>query len=271
MMGWHKFKTAAVWMLSLATAGGAALGVLQDEPRRFERGLSGEIVAVSESPRTVTIELEEFGTLLNLDVAEAVDVQWAFASASYRDLRAGQFVSLRLADDHRTVNEVHVRGEIREGEITRVDPAGRLTITPDDDDDSPPVQVELSPDAILRIGGLPATITDLQPGMDVPLELGHDGRLVHAIETGALEETLSSGRIVAVDVARRFAVVAVETEDEQLIERTWAVDPQAIIALDGRPATVDQLPPQGETQFRTTPDGAVIRAIEAQSPEPDDD
>ena len=60
----------AACVLSVLTAGTIAYGMLQDEPTRFEQGLRGQIVAVNAgNPSTVTIALEDFGALLNLDVS----------------------------------------------------------------------------------------------------------------------------------------------------------------------------------------------------------
>ncbi|MFO0999446.1 MAG: hypothetical protein U0936_03850 [Planctomycetaceae bacterium] len=57
---------------------------------------------------SITIQLEEFDTLLNLDVSQDVKVWKACESSGLSSVKPGQFASLRLASDHRTVNEIHV-------------------------------------------------------------------------------------------------------------------------------------------------------------------
>lgn len=155
-------------------------------------------------PLTVTISLEEFGTLLNLDVSSLAKVWTAFEQGQLTDLKEGQYVSLRLGNDHRTVSEIHVQGVMREVSITSITADGKLTVseTTDDDDQNGTEnlrEVELAADAILRIGGLPAKRNELKAGMQVPLEFGRDGKLVHAIEAEAAEQLMISGEILEVN------------------------------------------------------------------------
>ena len=90
MMGFEKLKIVAACLVSLLTAGTIAYGMLQDEPTRFEKGLRGQIVAVNAGkPSTVTISLEEFGTLLNLDVSGQAKVWTAFEVGQLADLKEG--------------------------------------------------------------------------------------------------------------------------------------------------------------------------------------
>jgi hypothetical protein len=49
MLGFEKLKVAAIALVSLVTAGSLAFGVLEDEPLRFEQGLRGEIVTVTDA------------------------------------------------------------------------------------------------------------------------------------------------------------------------------------------------------------------------------
>ena len=202
MMGWQKLKCISVCIASVLTAGGIAFGMLQDEPTRFEKGLRGDIVAVNfGKPTTVTISVDEFGTLLNLDVSAEAKVRTAFESGRLADLKEGQFVSLRLGDDHRTVNEIHIQGHERHALIKSVADSGKITIVEDDDDDDEgdgkPTEVELAPDAILRVGDLPATRGDLKPGMEVLLEFGRNGKLVNAIEVETDDDLVIVGELLA--------------------------------------------------------------------------
>jgi RNA polymerase sigma factor (sigma-70 family) len=90
MMGLEKMKYISICIVSLLTAGGIAYGMLQDEPTRFEKGLRGNIVAVNVGkPATVTISLEGFDTLLNLDVSSSAKVWTAFEVGQFSDLKEG--------------------------------------------------------------------------------------------------------------------------------------------------------------------------------------
>ena len=129
MMGFEKLKYACIWAVSVLTASGIAFGMLQDEPTRFEKGLRGQVVAVNAGqPRTVTIALEECGTLLNLDLSAQAKVWTAYEAGQLADVTGGQYVSVKLGDDHRTVNEIHVQGKLREASIKSVGASGNIIV-----------------------------------------------------------------------------------------------------------------------------------------------
>lgn len=278
MMGFEKMKLVAACVVSLLTAGTIAYGMLQDEPTRFEKGLRGQVVAVSaagagKSP-TVTIALDEFGTLLNLDVSGQAKVWTAFEAGQLADLKEGQYVSLRLGNDHRTVNEIHVQGQIREASIKSIAASGKITIVNEEDDDGggKPVEVELAADAILRIGGLPATRRDLKPGMQVPLEFGRDGKLVNAIEAEAAENSVIDGELIEVDAnGDKLVFGREENDDGQPVQQSFAITAETIITLDGKPAKLSDLKRGASITLRLADDGHSIRAIKATNPEPDGD
>jgi len=276
MMGLEKLKCIVVCVASLLTAGGIAFGMLQDEPTRFEKGLRGHIVAVNASePPTVTISLEEFGTLLNLDMSPQAKVWTAFEAGQLADLRRGQYVSLRLANDHRTVNEIHVQGQLREASIKSVAASGKVTIIEGDDEEgeNQPMEVELAPDAILRIGGLPATRADLKPGMHVPLEFSRNGKIVNAIEAEAPEKTLIAGQILEVDAnGSKISIGLDDGDDGQLVRISVFVTAETIISLDGKAAKLADLKVGSSILLRVSDDGhSSVQAIKATSLEPDDD
>ena len=275
MMGFEKLKYATTWIVTFLMAGGIAFGMLRDEPTRFEKGLRGQVVAVNaDKPTTVTIALEEFGTLLNLDVSTQANVWTAFEAGRLADLKAGQFVSLRLGDDHRTVSEIHIQGQVREASIKSVTATGKIVVVEGDDDEGggKPMEVELAPDAILRIGGLPANRSDLKPGMQVPLEFGRDGKLVNAIEAEAAENVLIDGELLEVDANGNTLVFGREDNDEgQPTQQSFAITADTIITLDGKPATLSDLKRGSSLKLRMSDDGHAIRAIKAGSPEAEED
>jgi RNA polymerase sigma factor (sigma-70 family) len=275
MMGLQKLKCVSVCLASLLTAGGIAFGMLQDEPTRFEKGVCGDIVAVNlGKPTTVTISLDEFGTLLNLDVSPQAKVWTAFESGQLADLKKGQFASLRLGEDHRTVNEIHVQGQMREASIKSVAASGKITLVEDDDDEGADkrTEIELATDAILRIGGIPATRGDLKPGMEVPLEFGRDGKLVNAIEAEAAERSVIEGELLEADAnASKINVYREEGPEGQPIQQSFAITADTIIWLDSKAAKLADLKPFSSILLRLSDDGHAVRAIKATSPEPDDD
>lgn len=130
MMGFEKLKQLAVSAVSFLTAVGIAFGILRDEPTRFEKGLRGQVVAVNTGKAsTVTISLEEFGTLLNLGAngnnldfnRDNEDNQPTWRSfaitaetivildgkpAKLVDLKRGSSLKLRLSDDGHAIRAI---------------------------------------------------------------------------------------------------------------------------------------------------------------------
>jgi RNA polymerase sigma factor (sigma-70 family) len=270
MMSFEKIKMCLIAVLSFVTVGGLAYGMLHDAPDRFERGLRGTIVELrsSASVPNLTIHLDEFDTPVNLDLASDARVWLAFESRQLHDLKPGQFVSLRLGDDHRTIREIHVRGDQRHFAIQSIDRSGRIRVV-EADDDGPagdPVELKLAEDAILRIGGLPATREEFPPGTTVPMELSADGSTVNAIEAEADEKQLIFGTIVKTDPVSNSLTVSWEREDDQLVEQSFPFSKNAIILLDGKPATLASIPPGSSIQLRLQPDGATIQSLRSTSP-----
>jgi RNA polymerase sigma factor (sigma-70 family) len=273
VMGMHKLVMTGGCLLSLITASMLVYGSLRDDPQRFQRGLCGQVVELRQDASTtsITIVVEGFETLLNLDVEPEVQVWTAFQADKLDSVRAGQRVSLRLAADHRTVREIHVEGRRGEGIIRNVSPNGTLTLQADDDDDSAKDEtVRVAPDAILRIGQLSATLEDFHPGMEVPLEFGPDGATVNAIEVEASQGSLVDGKIAALDA--KSGVIHLQ-RDSGVSDGSppggYQVTPRTLMLLDGRPAEISELRPDAVIRMRLSADGRSVRALHAQTPSGD--
>lgn len=274
-MAWEKMKYAAFWCLTLAATGGVAFGVLRDDPQRLEQGLRGHVVEVVRTGerRTVTVRLDEFEALLSLDVAPAAQVWNAYESRDFNDVRVGQYVALRLADDHRTVRELHIVGERFEVRIDAVAPDGAWDVTQTEHDDDLPAprhKFALAAGAILRIGGLPARREDFRPGMIVPLELAADGRTIHAVEAEAEPGALMEGEVVRVDVAEGAAgtvVVTGEDADDAAFERRLPLAAGAMLLIDGKVSELSGLREGAKIRLRLTADRRSIGALQATNPE----
>lgn len=272
IMGLEKLKYATAWVLVFLTAGSIAFGMLQDEPKRFEKGLRGRVVAVDTGKHsTMTIALEEFDTFLNLDLSAQAEVWIAFEKGTLEDLKQGQFVSMRLAGDHRTVNQIHVQGPMREASIKSVAASGKIVLTDGDDDfekGNNSIDVEIAPDAILRIGGLPANLSDLKQGMEVPLEFDRGGRRINAIEVEAPENMLIEGELRELDrEGGRLVLRREDNDDGQAIEESLTVTDDTIILVDGKRALLVDIKRGAWLKLRLSDDLRSIRVISAISAE----
>lgn len=280
MMGLEKIKAAAVCVISLFMVGTVAYGMLQDDPQRFEKGLRGHVVSMSEStnPTALTIDLDEFGSLLSLDISPDAKVWTAFETGGLSDVKPGRYVSLRLGDDHRTVREIHVLGEQREVSIRTVGASGTITaVVADDEDDEEerPVQAplrafQLAPDAIVRIGGVPAYPDELKPGMVVPLEFSRDGKTVNAIEVEGAPGQLVEGEIVSIDAGASVVHLRTELDGDETAVLILKLPPDSLILLDRRPARPADLRPGCDVVARLDEAKTAIRALRATSPEADE-
>lgn len=275
MMGLEKLKSLAICLVSLLTVGGIALGMLQDNPQRFEKGLRGRVIAVNQGrPQTITVMLDEFNTALSLDVAASAKVWVAFESSSFQSVVEGQYVSVHLGDDHRTVNDVHVLGSQREVAIQSIAPSGAMMVVPvvDDDDEeavAKPEEVRLAQDAILRIGGLPANRNDLRPGMRVPLEMSGNGNLVNAIEADT--ELMITAQLLHVDVLGETIRVRIEEDEEPASELSLKVLPDTSMTVEGKPVKLADLKPGSEVVIRLSEGRDLVRAMRATMPDDEGD
>ena len=137
---------------------------------------------------------------------------------------------------------------------------------------SNPMEVELAPDAILRIGGLPATRGDLKPRMQIPLEFGRDGKLVNAIEVEAAENTFIEGELLEVDAnGSKLGYGRDDNDEGQPVQHSFTITAETIITLDGQPAKLADLKQRSSLVLRLYDDGFTVRAIKAISSEADDD
>lgn len=279
MMAWEKCTSLVICLASIFTAGTIAYGMLQDDPQRFDKGLRGEVVAVALNGKAPNVTVKLDGeVLLNLDVDPQAKVWTAFEPGRLEDLRTERMVSLRLGTDHRTVTEIHMLGAQREVTLKSIEPSGRITAIEgedeeDDEGQRPPVQeFQLAPNAIVRINGLPATKDDLKPGMRIPLEFSNDGKKVNAVETDGDQALVRNGQIVAVLSAENQLKVRVWGDDlpDEGAEMTYAIAPNSILLLDGKPAKLADLPPRGEINLRLDESQQVIRALKASTPEPEE-
>jgi hypothetical protein len=129
----------------------------------------------------------------------------------------------------------------------------------------------LAPDAILRIGGLPATREDFSSGMEVPLELADDGKTIHAIEADADPQTIIMGSVVVIDAVAGTVIVETEDDNDTLIKVPLTIDVKAVIEVYGKRSELGSVRPGSEVILRTTTDRSTVRAMRATSPEKDDD
>ena len=301
MLGIEKLKIIIVALITIVTAGSLAYGVLRDDPQRFERGLRGEIVTLTNGStgRTVTVKLDDYDTLLNLDISKDAKVSIAYEGGKLEDLKEGQFVSLRLGPDHRVVDEIHVRGEQKEVVVTAVDASGKITATPADAEEEedengnkkpiPTTQFTLADGAIFRLGGLPAALADIKPGMKIPIELSPAGDKVNAVEVDIEDNLLKRGEVVQVD-GRTIKIRTDGDEDppsqdengndltdeqrQAIAIRTahpFTIAPEAKIQLDNKPAGLSDIKPGSEITFRLDEEGGTVaKAVKATTPPKDE-
>lgn len=266
LMGLQKASVMVALLLTLVSGGSLAYGFLHDNPKRFEEGLRGRLVRLATShPSSLTIELDEYKALIDLDISSEAKVWIAYEATTLETLKIGQNLAVKLGSDNRTIEEIHAQGFVREATIEEVNDAGRITIEADDDDpESKPQTIEISPEAIVRIGGLPASQEDLRPGMSVPLEFGHAGIAVHAIETQADDTEIFEGELSAIDLLKKEIVLTTENEDDQVIQRVLRVDNSALLSSGGSPMQIDDLKLGCKLKLRLDETGRSIRALKAE-------
>ncbi len=126
------------------------------------------------------------------------------------------------------------------------------------------------PDAIVRIGGLPASRDDLKPGMRVPLEFGRDEGRVNAVEAEADDKSLRWGELISFDEKTGKLVLRGEGDNDQPIDYSLTMSAETLILLDNKPALPADLKPGAQLLLRLG-EGNTIRALKATSPEPEEE
>jgi RNA polymerase sigma factor (sigma-70 family) len=273
VLGMQKLAMALTLFLSLVTGGSLVYGFLQDNPTRFESGLRGTIVQIDNEQNTsVTLELDEYGTLLNLDLSKDAKVWIAYEESTRDKLRVGQFIAVKLDADHRTIKEIHGQGTVREVTIKSVSNPGLLVVEGDDDNpESIPEMIELAPETILRIGGMNASLDELKPGMTVPLEFGSEGESVHAIETEAESSQILEGELQAIDLSTKELILSTETEDDRIVDRRLKIEPSIVARSMGKIIPLEDLRKGCCMKIRLDDDGKTIKGMNVEFPEADDD
>lgn len=277
-----KFYGTAAAILAIAAT---AFAMIVDSPDRFEKGIRGHIEVIDSTGARphVTIKLDEFDVPLDLDLAPNVKVTHAFEPGKVTNLAAGTYIGVKLGPDHRTVQEIHALGQTYEVTFEGVGGNGQFNqfagvsertlrvLIDDEEGDAAKRSFELSPQAIIRIGGLPARREQLQKGMRARLELGHNSKLVNYVEVEVDEGQVVDGQITEVDVGARSFKATVEMNDAE-VEALYMVDGDTIIHLGRTPAKFSELKPGGQFRLRFAPGQSTkIGALVVQPAEPEEE
>jgi len=278
MYAFAKLKTSLLACASVALVAGLAFGMLVETPGRFEKGLLGKIEAIDRTanPPRILIDLDELNTRLSLDADPKAKVFLAYEQGGLDLLNVGQYVSLRLGEDHRTVKEIHARGKTHHIKIVFVLSDKIVGEIDDDDDDdennAAPKKVEfaLAKDPILAVGNLPARVDQLNAGLKVRIEIGKDGRTVHAITGDIGEDRRMEGRIVEIDLAGKGLKVSLEKDDVE-VEMWVKMIASPIVRIDGKTAAAADLRPNSHYRARLTADGVAIESLSVENRKDDND
>lgn len=208
-----KWMSAGIASAILVTT--AAYGWIIDQPDRFEKSIRGFVQAVDReaTPARLVLLLEEFDVPLSLDIDPTVSVREAFSESQLDGIKPGTYVGVKLRDDHRTIGEIHALGKTLEvavvgvsgfgvsGSPSNAGTARTLTVRVDGDEefDSGREKVlELADQAILRVGGLPAHLSHLHPGLTGRIEFGPKSDRIHCVELEASPLQVVEGIIIDV-------------------------------------------------------------------------
>ncbi len=267
--GLQKVAVAVVLFLSLITGGTVAYGFLHDNPRRFDIGLRGHIVRIDHGNQpSLTIELDEYHASLNLDIASHAKVWIAYEQASIDSLKEGQFVAVQLDNDNRTIKEIHAQGQVREATIRAVGEGDSLVVESDDDvENSQPGELRLSPETIVRIGGMPASRDELRPGMSVPVEFGKDGEIVHAIEIEVEGDSKQfiNGELLSIDSQDNRLTLLIDDETDIPMQQEFRIDEAVAVVADGEKIRLQELHKGSMLKLRLASDEPIVRSIRVES------
>jgi len=235
-----KLKLYAFSSLTALVLAITAYGLIQDTGERFEKRLRGYIQSIgSNSGSThVTILLDDTEVLLNLDVAKDVVVYQAYQKTSFERLKSGMYIGVKLGKDQRTIQDIQALGHTIEGTLVRRTgslesgvSAIKFTVRLEEGENEVERELMLAKGAILRIGGMQASVRHLDLGLSGTFEFGPKGDLIHCIELSAESEQMIEGHVKSFDVQSKSLTVMIDIEDvwsERKFE--FAADP--ILRID---------------------------------------
>jgi len=239
-----KLKLYAFSCLTALVLAITAYGLIRDTGERFEKKLRGYIQSIgSNSGSTnVTILLDDCEVLLNLDVAKDVVVHQAYQKTSFEQLKLGMYIGVKLGKDHRTIQDIQALGHTIEGTLVRrtgsLENGGSATkfaVRFEEGERDVEREFTLASGAILRIGGMQASVRHLDLGLSGTFEFGPKGDLIHCIKLSAEPEQMIDGHVKSFDAQRKSLTVMIDIEDvwyERKFE--FAADP--ILRIDSEVA-----------------------------------
>ena len=146
---------------------------------------------------------------------------------------------------------------------------GDLLVVESDDDveNSQPGELRLSPETIVRIGGMPASRDELRPGMSVPVEFGKDGEIVHAIEIEVEGDSKQfiHGELFSIDAQNNKLTLLIDDETDIPKQREFQLDQAVAVVVDGAKAPLQELRKGSKLKLRLASDKPVVRSIRVES------
>ena len=267
-MFYEKFRIAALFLVSLFTIGTAASVMLADTPDRFASGVRGHVtkVDVAKTPHTVTIRLDEQEVEINFDVQAEAKVVYAYEQAKLADLDKDTYVSLRLADDRRTVVEIQARGRVQHGRIEAIDLTQRkITIATEDEADEEQLKsltYSIAGDAQARIDERVGLVEDFEAGMPVVLEFSKQKPIVTGIEGEWSRDGDVRGAVLKVDEANQMLTLQTEIEDND-VEMAIPLTTATKVTINGAPGKLADLRRGSEVVLRLSSDRKAVAALRA--------
>jgi Cu/Ag efflux protein CusF len=207
------------------------------EVKAEDARVRGEIRAVDLSNRTVAIHTRRGATVV-LNTNESTVITRNGGPARLNDLRQGDGVEAGFDTETLLATQIVARGEVVshevriEGVVEAVDTeASTLTIFPRE---GAAVTLHVSPNTQITLDGRPARLGDLLRGF--PVGASYNDANFEALRIAA--EGLSEVRGIVRDVGLAQGTLTIAVGDRTL---TLFVAPYTSIALNGRPATLEDL------------------------------
>ena len=148
------------------------------------------------------------------------------------------YIGVKLDKDHRTIQDIQALGHTIEGTLVRrtgsLEIGGspiKFTVRFEEGEKDVDREFTLASGAILRIGGMQASVRHLDLGLSGTFEFDPKGDLIHCIELSAEPEQIIDGHVKFFDAQSKSLTVMIDIEDvwsERKFE--FAADP--ILRID---------------------------------------
>jgi len=231
----------------------------------------GIIVAVDAASNRLTVQTEEDGFKLEVELASTTTLEVAKRAVKLAELRNGMECKVQFQGDAKVPFKIVASWPTAEAVLKSLDVAKRTATISFDSEKGIDVEVQLPlyPDAEVTFDGIRAGLEDVPTGRKIKLELGADKKTIAGIHVMA-EDGDVPAHLVSVEAGAKGIVVSLNVSNEKAERKVtlgFAMADSVKIRILGKDASAGDLKPNMPVVIRLNADRRTVTHILAGSPE----